>query len=239
MSTSLCLLTLNELIGCQKDVPQLPRDVFDHIYAVDGGSTDGTVEYLQQHGIEIVTQKRPGLNGACWDAIEHCTTEFLVYFHPKGTTPCADTIKVKQALEQDGCDLVVASRNCPRGRNEEDMHLLKPRKWFVTFLAIVAAAWRREGPIIWDVLHGFRGVRKSAFLAMNPPQSGATIDLAMVVQAYKLRLKRVELPTTETRRLFGETHFKILPTGLSLLLYAIKEVFRKKTSYANKDGAGG
>ena len=227
MSASLCLLTLNELTGCRKDVPQLPRNAFDHVYAVDGGSTDGTVEYLQQHGIKVVAQTRRGLNGACWDAVDHCGTEFLVFFHPKGTTPPADTVKVKEALERDGFDLVVASRNCPGGHNEEDIHLLKPRKWFVTFLAIMAAAWRREGPIIWDVLHGFRGVRKSAFLAMNPPQFGATIDLAMVVQAYRRRLKRAELPTTETHRLFGETHFKVLPTGMALVLYVIKEVFRK------------
>ena len=39
MRISLCLVTWNELQGCQIDVPQLPRDHFDEIYAVDGGST--------------------------------------------------------------------------------------------------------------------------------------------------------------------------------------------------------
>lgn len=223
MSTSLCLLTLNELAGCQRDVPQLPRPEFDQVFAIDGGSTDGTVEYLQSQGIEVARQQRPGLNGACWDGIEHCRSEFLIFFHPKGTTPPADTLKLKQALEA-GNDLVVAGRNVADGRNEEDAQFLKPRKWFVALLAWLAAArWRREGPVIRDVLHGFRGVRKSAFLAMNPPQTGFTIDLALVVAAYRHRRKRGEVPTIETPRLQGETHFRAVPTGARLLGYLLRE----------------
>lgn len=226
MSTTLCLLTLNELLGCERDVPLLPQSAFERVFAIDGGSTDGTVEYLHKCGIEVRTQTQQGLNDACWSAIMHCDTEFLVFFHPKGTTPCGDAVKIKDALEKDGYDLVVASRNRRGGRNEEDDRFLKPRKWFVTILAILASAWRREGPMIWDVLHGFRGVRKSAFITINPPKIGATVDLAMVVRSYRHRLKCLELPTTETKRLFGETHFKILPTGFELLLYLIKEAFR-------------
>jgi hypothetical protein len=43
MRLSLCLVVWNELEGCKLDVPRLPRDAFDEVFAVDGGSTDGTV----------------------------------------------------------------------------------------------------------------------------------------------------------------------------------------------------
>ena len=46
------------------DVPQLPRDAFDEVFAVDGGSTDGTVAYLRSQGIPIHHQRTRGLNGA-------------------------------------------------------------------------------------------------------------------------------------------------------------------------------
>jgi glycosyltransferase involved in cell wall biosynthesis len=223
VNTSLCLLTLNELAGCRHDLPQLPRDQFVDVFAVDGGSTDGTVAYLQSQGIDVIRQQRPGLNGAHWDAVDHCRSEFLVFFHPKGTTPPADVLRLKAALET-GHDLVVASRNCPGGRNEEDAHLFKPRKWFVTALAWAAAArWRREGPVIRDVLHGFRGIRVAVFRAMNPPATGFTIDLAMVIAAYRQRWIRREMPTVETPRLQGETHFRAVPTGLRLLGYLLRE----------------
>jgi len=43
MKITLCLLVFNERAGCEVDVPKLRRDTFDDVYAVDGGSTDGTV----------------------------------------------------------------------------------------------------------------------------------------------------------------------------------------------------
>ena len=55
---SLCLLVWNELEGCKIDVPNLPRDSFEETYAVDGGSTDGTVEYLESQGIPVYRQPK-------------------------------------------------------------------------------------------------------------------------------------------------------------------------------------
>jgi glycosyltransferase involved in cell wall biosynthesis len=216
---------LNELKGCQVDVPNIKPIDFDKIFVIDGGSKDGTVEYLERNCIRVYNQKRRGLNAACWEAIEHCQTEYLVFFHPKGTTPYLHTLKLKKTMENDGYDFVVASRNIAGASNEEDSSLLKLRKWFVTCLAFIAAIrWRREGNMIWDVLHGFRGIRKSAFLRMNPPQDGFTVDLAMVIGAYKNHIKRIEIPTTERSRHYGETHFKAIPTGLEILKYLFKEM---------------
>jgi glycosyltransferase involved in cell wall biosynthesis len=230
MSITLCLLTLNELKGCQIDVPKIKLSDFDEVFVIDGGSKDGTVEYLEQNGLRVYPQKKRGLNAAHWEAIHNCQTDYLISYHPKGTTSYEDTLKLKKAMENDGYDFVVASRNIANGYNEEDSGLLKPRKWFVTCLAILTALrWCREGNRIWDVLHGFRGVRKSVFLRMNPPQDGFTIDLAMVIEAYKKRIKRLEIPTTELPRLYGETHFKAIPTGIELLKYLFKEMLSRST----------
>ena len=47
MKISLCLIVRNELEGCKVDVPNLPFSEFDEVFAIDGGSTDGTIEYLK------------------------------------------------------------------------------------------------------------------------------------------------------------------------------------------------
>ena len=65
LRVSLCLLVWNELEGCKLDVPGLPLDQFDEVYAVDGGSKDGTVAYLEQHGIKVHTQQMRGSIAAC------------------------------------------------------------------------------------------------------------------------------------------------------------------------------
>jgi hypothetical protein len=85
--------------------------------------------------------------------------------------------------------------------------------------ALAALIWRREGYIIRDVLHGIKGFTISAFKEMAPLDSGLSIDIEMVVRSYKLRLKRIEFPTTEKARSYGETTFKIIPTGLKLAKY--------------------
>jgi glycosyltransferase involved in cell wall biosynthesis len=227
MRITLCFLTWNELAGCKHDIPFLRRELFDEIYAVDGNSTDGTVEYLESVNIPVYRQPRKGLNAACIYAFEKCKTDALIFFHPKGSTPMADAEKFRIFFEQ-GYDLVIASRNIPGAQNEEDEKFIKYRKWFVTTIALISSfLFRREGPMIWDALHGFRGMTVKRFHEILPLGTGTTIDLEMVSRSYKLKLKRIEFPTKEVERLSGTSHFKALPTGWMLLKYLFWEIWRK------------
>ncbi len=226
MRIALCLLTRNELIGCKNDVPHIRRGEFDEVYAIDAGSSDGTIEYLESMGIPVYIQPRKGLNAACIYAFEKCKSDALVFFHPKGSVPVEDTEKFRSFFDQ-GFDLVIASRIIHGGVNEEDTKLLKPRKWFVGLLAIISALlFRREGPMIWDVLHGFRGMTVDSFKQINPTPEGVSIDLEMVCRSYRNKLKRIEFPTCESPRLAGTSNFKALPTGWNLLKYLWFEMLR-------------
>ncbi|GAP15834.1 glycosyltransferase [Longilinea arvoryzae] len=226
MRITLCILTRNEIIGCKHDIPLLHKEAFDEIFAIDGNSTDGTIEYLTELGIPVYIQPRKGLNAACVYAFEKCNTDALIFFHPKGSVPVSDTENFRFLFEQ-GYDLVIASRNIKGGKNEEDNKIIRYRKWFVTFLALASAVFfRREGPIVWDVLHGFRGMTVRCFTQINPSAEGVSIDLEMVCRSYKKRLKRIEFPTTESPRLAGTSNFKALPTGWKLLKYLLTEIMK-------------
>lgn len=226
MRISLCLLVWNELEGCKIDVPNLPRDRFEEIYAIDGGSTDGTLEYLESQGITVYRQPKKGLNAAYIYAVEKSTCDALVVFFPKGTIVTTSLLNFRPLLEA-GNELVVASRNIHDARNEEDGKILKPRKWGVLGLAVFAALlWRREGYFIRDILHGYKGFTVAAFNKIAPTDHGLSIDLEMTVRSYRLHLKRIEFPVTEVDRPFGETRFKILPTGIKLLKYLWWEINR-------------
>jgi glycosyltransferase involved in cell wall biosynthesis len=226
VKVSLCLVVRNELQGCREDVPRLPREAFDEVFAVDGHSTDGTAEYLREQGIVVHAQPKRGLNAAYVHANAVATGDAVVVFFPKGTLPVEDLLRFRSLFES-GHDLVVASRQVAGARNEEDQGLWRPRKWAVLGLAMLAAlVWRREGPWIRDVLHGFKGWRRPAFERMQILDEGLSIDIEMVVRSYKLRLPRVEFPTREISRGYGETHFKMWPTGKKLLRYLWFELGR-------------
>src|SRR3972149_3377085 len=157
MKISLCLMVWNELGGCMIDIPSLPREQFDEIYAIDGGSTDGTVEYLESQGIPVYRQPKKSLNAAYIYAVEKSNCDAVVVFFPKGTISTETLFQFRPLLEE-GNDLVIASRKLRGAHNEEDDMLLKPRKWGVLCLATVAALlWMREGYFVRDVLHGYKG----------------------------------------------------------------------------------
>jgi hypothetical protein len=84
----------------------------------------------------------------------------------------------------------------------------------------------RKSPMIWDVLHGFRAMRRDRFFAIDPPPAGRSVDLEMVVRSYRHDFRAIEFPVIAQSRRVGNTHFKEFPTGKRLLWYIMKELHR-------------
>lgn len=228
MTIALCLITWNELEGCKKDIPTIDRTKFEQIYCIDGGSEDGTVEFLREQGIDVYRQMDKGLNQAYIDGINISKCDAVVFFHPKGSVPVSDAYRFR-AFFENGYELIVASRMMKESHNEEDTKLFRPRKWFVLGLGLAAKiAFKKEGNTIWDVLHGFKGITVEAFKQMSiSNQFSPSIDIELVSRSYKKKIKRIEFPTIETERIDGETHFKAWDTGCKLLKYFFWEIKRQ------------
>jgi glycosyltransferase involved in cell wall biosynthesis len=217
---SLCLLTWNEIHGCRQVIPNLPQGLFTQVFALDGGSSDGTVEYLEESGISVVPQVQRTYNAAYIEAIAHYSGDGIVFYHPKGTVDEASLPLVHAELVA-GRDLVIASRMLPTSKNEEDDQLIRHRKWFGQGLALAASLrWNRgHMPRISDPLHGYRGCsrRFTDSLVLRP--SGVTADLEMVHHAYATRASVSEIPVDESEREIGGTHFPAWKTGKALVRY--------------------
>lgn len=228
LTKSLVLIVWNEKAGCEADVPLLPIQDFDEVFAIDGGSTDGTVEFLESQAIKVYPQGAKSLNAAYYDAVERSSCDAVVVFFPKGTIDPVIVSGLAHRIDI-GFDLVVASRNMVGAHNEEDEQILKPRKWGVAALSYFTSfLWRREGWRIRDVLHGVKAFTVDAYKMMNISKSGVSIDLEMVVRSYRNRIPRTEFPVVEQARIEGQTHFKIWPTGKRLAKFLWRELFKNR-----------
>ncbi len=219
MSRCLIILTLNERDGVNSYREFLLNAPADEILAVDGGSTDGTVELLEEMGIRVVPQTRRGRGEAFRQGAAASYGEYLVFFSPDGNEDPDDVERLFQGLEG-GDDMVIASRFLPDSVNEEDGETLPLRKWVNQIFTWVAnLLWNRSGTYISDTINGFRGIRRRAFEAISPVSMRFTIEYELSIAAMRRRMTISEIATIEGQRVGGESKAISLPVGLDFLRF--------------------
>ncbi len=108
-SRCLVILTLNEIEGIRALFDRIPFDSVDEILCVDGGSIDGTREFLQERGLTVLSQTSKGRGEAFRLAAQHANSEVLCFFSPDGNEDPADIPKLFSVIE-DGSDMAIARR---------------------------------------------------------------------------------------------------------------------------------
>ena len=84
MKVTLIFLTLNEIEGLKGVFHKIPLAAFDEVFAVDGGSTDGTAEFFAEKGIPVHQQEVKGRGEAFRVAFRKSTGDALVFYSPDG-----------------------------------------------------------------------------------------------------------------------------------------------------------
>lgn len=224
MKTTLVTLTLNEIEGIKTLFDKIPFKDFDEVIALDGGSTDGTIEFFKSKGITVVPQKTKGRGEAFRLAIETATGDVVAFFSPDGNEDPKDTIKLANLIK-DGYDMAIASRFMKGSRNEEDEDWFPVRSWANQAFTILANLFFNGK--VTDSINGFRAVKKDSFKALCVNASGFAIEYQMTIRALKLKQKIIEIPTIEGNRIGGQSTAKSIPTGLKILKLLIKEIRNK------------
>ena len=232
MDISLIFITRNERVGLTEILPQMDFSQFSEVYAIDGHSSDGTIELFQSYNIPVFSQREKGLGAATFEARYCCNSDAMIFFHPDGNEDFRDIPEIVRNLRL-GYDLVIPSRMIRGAFHEDDVHWFRPRKWANRTFALLANVLfaARRGSRTTDVVQGFRGITCQSFDQLRLDQKNCTIDYQMVIRALKCRLSLYEFPTIEGKRISGETSFASIPTGLAELKMLIRELFIRVPAY--------
>lgn len=207
----LVLLVLNEIEGLRKVWDDLPLDEFSITIAVDGGSTDGSREFLQARGIPILDQPIRGRGVAFRVAAEALQTERLVFYSPDGNEDPADITRLDDLL-LDGARLAIASRFATGARNEEE-DWLRPRARVNQALTWLANRFFNDHSYITDTINGFRALRRADLLELDTTVKRFPIEYQISIRSMCRGWDIREIPTIESPRCGGESKAISWPVG--------------------------
>ncbi|MEK7746256.1 MAG: glycosyltransferase family 2 protein [Elusimicrobiota bacterium] len=220
---TLVLLSFNEIEAAPKVFESIPLSAAQEVFAVDGGSKDGTIEFLKSKGVRVLVQTERGRGVAFRLGVSEAQGDCIVFFSLDGNEDPSDIPRLFAELEK-GADMAIASRMMKGAYNEEDEHRFRPRKWVNLAFTLIANLLFNRGHYVTDTINGYRGVRREAFRRMSPDAAGFVIEYQLSIRAMKLGLAVAELPTRENPRLGGESTAKSFPTGLVFLRQLAKEI---------------
>ena len=195
---TLVLLSYNEKNNLNKLIPQIPVDIFQDVFAIDAGSSDGTLEIYKNNNIRYFVQVQKGRGNAFLMAESMVKTDGVIFFSTDGNENPADLPVMYEYLSE-GYDMVVAGRYLMKGSktdNSDDPFLF--RKFAgIAGGKIISFIW--GSPII-DSINGFRGFKMEALKKLKLDASGHEIELQSTIRTAKLNMKVLEFPTLELER---------------------------------------
>ena len=243
MKSTVLVMTLNEIDGMRVMMPRVKREWVDQILIVDGGSTDGTIEWAKQHGYEVYVQREPGCRSAYQEVWPRIIGDVVIYFTPDGNSIPEVIPQLLLEMEK-GYDMVTASRYLDGAKSEDDDLLTGFGNWLFQRLCNWLLAPRGSGWMT-DPMVMFRAHRKDLpmRLGLDRPEPFVGLERLfrthvdwiplMSMRALKNGAHWHEIPADEPARIGGERKLKIFQWGSVFLLQLLRESLRPSSGEAS------
>src|SRR5262245_6306571 len=131
MKVTILALTLNEIDGVKVILPRIDRSWYDQLIVVDGGSTDGTVEWCRENGYDVFVQTRKGIRFGYFDVFPTTTGDIILTLSPDGN--CDPTwIPALISEIRGGADIAIGSRYIGDATSDDDDVVTAFGNWLFT-----------------------------------------------------------------------------------------------------------
>ncbi|RAU21888.1 histidinol phosphate phosphatase [Paramagnetospirillum kuznetsovii] len=231
MTVSIVALTLNEIDGVRAILPQIKREWASQILVLDGGSTDGTIEWCRENGYEVYVQKRRGIRFAYLEAMPLISGDMVITISPDGN--CApEFIPALIDKMRQGYDLVIGSRYCDGTSSQDDDVITGFGNWLFTRTVNLL-----HGARYTDAMVIYRAFRRDLIARLDldkdetyllPERLFGTIiswEPVMSVRAAKAKMRIGEIGVGEPPRIGGERKLQILRWGAAYYFQFFRELW--------------
>lgn len=228
-TVTLLVPTLNEIAGMRAIMPLIRREWVDQILILDGGSTDGTVEYARDHGYEVHIQTEPGIRQGYMEVLPKIRGDVILTFSPDGNS-IPELLPKLIAKIDEGFDMVIASRYLPPARSDDDDRVTAFGNWLFTRTVNLLHGGRYT-----DAMVIYRAYRKHlvAELELDQDRWHATPEWLfrcrisweplLSARAARRGLKVTEIPGDEPPRVGGERKLRVLRWGASYYFQFLRD----------------
>ncbi len=224
-------MTLNEIDGMKVIMPQIQREWVDQILVVDGGSTDGTVEWARENGYDVYVQQKKGFRHAYVEALPMIRGDVVITFSPDGNS-IPSLIPELNAKIKEGFDMVIASRYLGSAKSADDDIVTGFGNWLFTKTVNIL-----HGGKYTDVMVIFRAYRKQIIFDLELHTDDAYVtaekwfstkiswEPLLSVRSAKRKLNVTEIPADEPPRIGGERKLQIIRWGGAYYFQFWRELF--------------
>jgi glycosyltransferase involved in cell wall biosynthesis len=232
---TLVVCTLNEIDGMRAIMPKIKREYCDQIIIMDGGSTDGTIEYAQENNYFVYIQKKPGFRHGYAELLPLVKGDIILTFSPDGNSIPEVIPELVHKMEE-GYDMVIASRYLGDARSEDDDLITGFGNWLFT-----KSVNFFHGGHYTDVMVLYRAYKKQIVYDLNlhqdegfalPEKLFATRiswEPLLSIRAAKRKLKVTEIAADEPPRIGGTRKLQILRWGAAYYFQIIREIWHWRT----------
>jgi glycosyltransferase involved in cell wall biosynthesis len=220
-TVTLLVPTLNEVVGMRAIMPLVRREWVDQILILDGGSTDGTVEYAREHGYEVHVQTEPGIRQGYMEVLPKVRGDVILTFSPDGNS-IPELLPQLVAKIDEGYDMVIASRYKPPAKSQDDDWVTAFGNWLFTRTINVLHGGRYTDAMVIYRAYRTRLVRE---LELDQDRWHRTPEWLfrcrisweplLSARAARRGLKVAEIPGDEPPRVGGERKLRVLKWGAS------------------------
>jgi glycosyltransferase involved in cell wall biosynthesis len=207
-SVSVVIPTLNEAENLPHVLPRIPEWV-DEIVIVDGHSNDGTVSIASGYPrVRIVLAPDRGKGVALRKGFEAAVGDIIVAMDADGSTDPAE-IPAFVGVLRSGADVAMGSRfACGGGTSDMELHR-RLGNWMLT--RVVRLAFGAEYS---DLCYGYFAFWSDVLTRMDGDFTGFEVETVMHIRAVRAGLKVAEVPSFESRRIYGVSNLRTVRDGL-------------------------